>query len=272
MNLHLHNTRLQIEKFVYSKGTNVALYNAEHSERYIVFKKELRRALFDQIKYIAEYKEVLPLLMSLVKSPDDPLLNQIATLLAKKTLANDIDLGVYLVWAGSQGGQAALDKLGIEGIFGLTDQRLVDYFADYSNLIIDSVDDYTKRWIAEKIREGRELGLSPFEVQEMLEEDGDLISDIRAERIVLTETAKAMSTIETEAAKRYGIEVLIWRTSLDERVCPICLPLEGSQKLVSQSMFKDGYEMPPAHVSCRCYMEHMIPENWVVPNNIWLGE
>lgn len=270
---HLRNTRLQIEKFVYAKGTNVALYNAERSKRYSNFQKALQRALYGQIKGIANYKGSLPLLVSLAKAKTTTaeLLSQISILVSKDPLGKRVNLEAYLVWAGEQGGQAFLDKNGFEGTFGLKDEELVNYFDDYSQLLIDSVDDYTKEWIALKIQEGKDLGLTPFEIQELLEDDGLAITSIRAERIVLTETARAMSTIELEAAKRNGLKEKIWRTSLDERVCPTCGPLEGERKLLNEN-FSIGVDAPPAHVSCRCYFEDVIPEKFTMPEKVWVGQ
>lgn len=269
--LSLHNTRLQLEKFIYKQGINAALYYAEQSDEYKSFKKDLVKALMAQINYVADYKEHLPLLMSLAKASSDPLSSQIETLLSKVTLANGVDLQAYLVWAGTQGGQAALDKLELQGIFGLKNQALIDYFGQYSNLLIDTLDDTTKKFIAKVIQDGKDQGLTPFEIQQLLVRDGTVESQIRAERIVLTETAKAMTTIEKNAASRYGIQTLIWRTSLDDRVDPICLDLEGKESSISKS-FPGGYDGPPAHVSCRCYLEEVIPTDWVVPSKIWLGE
>lgn len=271
--LHLHRTRLQIEKFVYQKGTNVALYNAEHSDRYQNFKKAVLRGLTSQINRIADYKNTLPLLISLAKakSTTPELLSQVSVLVRTDSLSEKVNLASYLVWAGEQGGQAGLDKLGIDGIFGLKDDELITYFNDYSRLVIDSVDDYTKQWIATTIQDGKINGLTPFEIAEMLQEEGKAISAIRAERIVLTETAKAMSTIELETAKRNGILEKIWRTSLDERVCPTCSPLENERRKISEN-FSVGTDGPPAHVSCRCYFEEVIPEDWVMPSKLWVGQ
>lgn len=272
--MHLHSTRLQIEKFVYSKGTNVALYNAEHSTRYKGFEEAVQKALMSQINAIADYKNVLPLLMVLAKikvNATAELLSQVSVLINKDPLSDKIDLSSYLVWAGTQGGQAFFDKTGINATFSLKDENLIIHFNDYSQLIIDSVDDYTKQWIATKIQDGKVAGLTPFEIQESLIDDGKGITALRAERIVLTETAKAMGTIELAAAKRNNIQEKIWRTSLDERVCPICSPLEGQRKDLADN-FSIDVSAPPAHVSCRCYFEDVIPDSWELPAKLWIGE
>lgn len=38
----------------------------------------------------------------------------------------------------------------------------------------------------------------------------------------------------------------VWRTAADERVCPVCGPLDG------QEWPSDAGPMPPAHPNCRC--------------------
>jgi SPP1 gp7 family putative phage head morphogenesis protein len=270
---YIRNTRLRIEKFIYKKGTNVALYNVEHSKRYKNFQKLVYAALYKQIKTIANYKDTLPLLVSLAKAQGirEELLSQVSVLVNTNTIANSIDLKAYLVWAGTQGGQAGLDKLGIDGIFGLKDQKLIDYFQDHSNLVITQVDDYTKEWIARKIQEGKDAGMTPFEIQQLLKDDGKAISDIRAERIVLTETASAMNVIEIAAARNNNIEQKIWRTSIDDRVCPICQDIETGEAVPIDQTFVGGYDTPPAHVSCRCYIEWVIPDGWTLPDSIWVG-
>lgn len=262
--------RLEIEKYVYKNGTNAALSYAEDSDEYKRFRKSIERAFMSQIHSIAKYKEVLPILITLAKAQGGPLVDQVGVLLAKVPLSDKIDLEAYLVWAGTQGGQAFVDKMGIDGIFGLKDQRIIDYFSDYSKLLIQNVDKYTKEWIAGKIQEGKDKGFTPFEIQQLLIDEGKKISAIRAERIVLTETAKAMAYIESEAARKAGIKTLIWRTSIDERVCAICEPLEGKEAPPGED-FEGGYQVP-AHVSCRCYYEEVVPDNWVIPEKMWLGE
>lgn len=266
----LHRTINRIEKAVYDKGINVALYNAEHSKTYTSFQDQLERALYHQIKTVAEAKTVDHLLL-LTKGIDPALIVAIGTALSKELLAGLVSLGTYLIWAGQQGGQAFFDKTGIEVSFVLKNQELVNYFDDHSKLIINSVDNYTKKWIAQQIQSGKDKMLSPAEIVQSLLDEGKGISKIRAERIVLTETARAMTVVENEVARRYGIEEIIWHTSVDERVCPICLPLEGEKVRINQ-LFSVGVEGPPAHVSCRCFTEQVIPVSWDLPANGWTGE
>lgn len=267
---NLWQSRLNIEKFVYQKGTNVALYNAEHSERYQDFKSDVAASLKKQVKYIYNDQNKLDTLLLFVKAANQDLINQVAIMLESVSLGDDVDLAGFLVWAGTQGGQASLDKNGIKGVFGLKNQELVDYFDDYSNLIIDSVDLTTKEWIADVIQRGKDELLNPFEIADLLRTEADIMSKDRAETIVLTETARAMTVVENEVSKRLGIKEKIWRTSLDERVCPICSELDGD-KVPIDGLFQGEFEGPPAHPRCRCYREDVPPPAWVPPTDPWLG-
>ena len=267
----LHKTRLRVEKYVYKNGINVALDHAENSDTYKEFQDQLETALNEQIAYVVadEYMDGLLMLTKKV-TPTAELLAQIGSIITKKPLSMLVDLATYLGWAGEQGGQASFDKLGIDAIFGLTNEKVLAYFDDYSNLIIKTVDDYTKEWLAKTLQEGKSEGLTPYEIQQKIIAEGKPFSKIRAERIVLTETAKAMVTVEIQSLKSLGLTEIIWKTSRDDRVCPICFPLHNKKGTVDGG-FEGGYAGPPAHIMCRCYIEEVIPKDWEIPANIWTG-
>ncbi len=76
-----------------------------------------------------------------------------------------------------------------------------------------------------------------------------MFSPVRAERIAVTETTRAVvegerayvAELERETGQRM---IPIWMTANDERVCPICAPR-------NEKPIKDGV-YPPGHVGCRC--------------------
>jgi len=72
-----------------------------------------------------------------------------------------------------------------------------------------------------------------------------LFGRARANVIAATETTRMYADGNTIGYSAAGVTTLEWRTSRDERVCQICLPLHGDK-------FAIGTERPPAHVSCRC--------------------
>ena len=258
-------TRNRIEKAVYDTGINVALYYVENSKWYKKFLNQTRVGLFKQIEHVATEENVNNLLMFTKTILEDNVTSYIIS------VSEFINLTEFLNLTGREGGQAAVDKLGIDGTFVLKNQKLIDYFDDHSRLIINSVDSTTKEWVARQIQFGKDNLMSPREIVDLLIDEGKAISKVRAERIVLTETANAMMVVELETAKRNGIVEAIWRTSIDDRVCPICLPLEGSKVKIGQN-FGGGVAHPPAHVNCRCFVEEVIPDDWDSGEGVWLGE
>jgi SPP1 gp7 family putative phage head morphogenesis protein len=260
----------RIEKSVYDTGINVALENAEASSRYKKMVGKLRSSLLYQIELVAKPKHIESLLL-FTKGVNESLITGISTVLSKDSLSDLVKFGDFLHWAGGEGGQAALDKMGIQGTFVLKNPELLKYFDDYSNLIIDTVDETTKKWIAARIQYGKDKLLTPQEIVNLLTDEGKGISELRAKRIAITETAHAMTTVELEAARRYGIRDTIWRTSRDERTCPICLGLDGVQIPIGK-LYPGGVQGPPAHILCRCFLEEVIPNNWEIPTDIGLGE
>lgn len=276
---NIHKTRLKIEALVYKAGKiNVALEHAEKTTRYKKFKSDLQKGLFAQIEAVATPENINNLLLfvkggesaTFTKNVNETLMTSISVLLSKKSISNYVDLSAFLVWGGNHGGQAAMDKLGIDGVFGIKNEEVITFFNDHSRLIIDSVDDYSKRWISGQIQQGKINKLTPQQIAETLIDEGKGISKVRAARISITELAYAMGTVERQASQSYGIETMIWRTSKDELVCPICLPLNGEEGSV-EGVFGDGY-LIPAHPSCRCFYEDVIPKGWVIPQYPWIGE
>jgi SPP1 gp7 family putative phage head morphogenesis protein len=85
--------------------------------------------------------------------------------------------------------------------------------------------------------------------RDLLGELEPLFGADRARRIAVTETTRAYAQGNIAAWKRSGVITMMeWHTANDERVCPVCAPLEGQQFPV------DGGQAPPAHVSCRCWL------------------
>lgn len=258
-------TRLALEAQIYKSGINVAMAHAEKTKVHKQFIKDTEHGLYQAILLIAKPENIERLTL-FIKSP---LEREIATLIAKRSIANYIDLEAYLVWAGTVGGQALLDKTKVQGVFGLTNPELINYFKDYTQLRIDSVDNTTKKWIAQQFQKAKEDNLTYSEIAQILKDSGKDISASRAEKIAVTELAQAMSKVEAEGAVKMGLQEWIWHTSLDERVCPICAPLEGKRANIGKS-FGDGFNAPPAHVMCRCYMQEVIPQEWEA--DPWLGD
>lgn len=82
----------------------------------------------------------------------------------------------------------------------------------------------------------------------------------RAHAIALTETTVVHNTavvdvnrfIESLLAIAGVVSILVWHTREDERVCPICAPLDLRRFDAWGADYPFG---PPAHVNCRCWLE-----------------
>ena len=85
----------------------------------------------------------------------------------------------------------------------------------------------------------------------------EALTAARAKDIAITETTRGISMGEkaaVEAIKRDGIKLIArWYTEDDERVCPICEPLDGMRERIWRRRFPFG---PPAHPRCRCWLEY----------------
>lgn len=267
-NEHVHTHRIRIEKAIYSNRINVALEIAEKKKEYTTFKKNLQEGLKEQILFVAK-EEKISRLLNFTKVAATPLIKEVAVLLSERSITDYVNLKAFLIFSGTEGGQAAVDKLGLTGTFVLKNNDLISFFSDYENLLIKQIDEYTHKWIANQIQKGKDNSLSASDIALSLINESKGISKVRAERIAITELANAMVKVELVAAKKYGITEIVWRTSRDELVCPICLPLDGEKSKISQSF--DGYIIP-AHPSCRCFYEEVIPSLWEPSTDIWLGE
>lgn len=269
--------RLNVQKVIYENRVNVALEQAEEDPVTVKFRKDLAGGFEIQIDTVAKEGTIEDLLVFVKARKNPSLIMEVAQLLAQKSVANYVDFEVWLIWAGTQGGQAALDKLEVDGIFRLTNPGLTDFFADYSNLLIEDLDEYSSEWLSSQIVQGKERGLTPQEIANGIADQSDQFSQMRAERVVMTELAHAMTTVELETARRLEIEEKIWRTSQDELVCPICLPLDGRRininkrfRAVTPKNKVSLVQGPPAHPNCRCFIEEVIPKAWEI-DDVWLG-
>ena len=91
-----------------------------------------------------------------------------------------------------------------------------------------------------------------------LQED-HAFSRSRAKLIATTETTRAYAEGEIVGARTLEKEgwfgyVKEWQTAMDDRVCPICEPLQGVTVQTTKGEFAGGLQGPPAHPGCRCWI------------------
>lgn len=86
----------------------------------------------------------------------------------------------------------------------------------------------------------------------------------RAGLIAKTESFRAANWANREAWAQSGVvKALMFYTAEDDRVCPICASLDGTEVGIEDKFFNDEYSdgmAPPVHPDCRCYIRPSVVE------------
>lgn len=89
----------------------------------------------------------------------------------------------------------------------------------------------------------------------------------RAERIAITEVTRAYAEGNLMTWRSTGVvDGKRWNTAVDEKVCPICWPLNGMVVKMGEAFSIDaadraaglGITAPPAHPRCRCWLTPVV--------------
>jgi SPP1 gp7 family putative phage head morphogenesis protein len=147
----------------------------------------------------------------------------------------------------------------------------LDYRLDVNN---EKASEYVKQHALELVKglskttedDLRDAILSAFEedraVVDIVKDIIEIIDDPnRAEVIARTETMTAANEGQSllwdqavEDGLLTGKEQQVWIVTPDDRLCPICEPMDGEQVGLDEAFDVDGEEIdgPPAHPNCRC--------------------
>jgi len=151
-----------------------------------------------------------------------------------------------------------IDKL-TTSVFTLIDTDALDFMANYNLVLAGDVHrqlaDGIKRTILGGIATGkgaddiaRDLG-SVIEDKESFRHAGSKVftkAQYRMEMIARTEVLRAHNQGRIKFHQQVGVRKLEWMTMEDERVCPVCGPLDG------KVFDTDRFPNQPAHPNCRC--------------------
>ena len=98
--------------------------------------------------------------------------------------------------------------------------------------------------------DGLSQGLNPRDIARNLLKTTDL-SKTRAKTIARTEIIRAHAEGQLDSLERLGVEevgvMVEWSTAGDRRVCPLCVPLDGTVLKISEAR-----GIIPRHPNCRC--------------------
>lgn len=174
----------------------------------------------------------------------------------RRALLQSVDLGVSA--AVSQ-----LDTIGIGFDWTLANDAAREWANRYVGELITDIDATT----LSRVRSAVEQWIVNGEPLDALIEDlAPVFGAQRAELIASTEVTRAYAEANRQAYRQAGMRYIRWNTASDERVCPVCAPLNG-QVVSIDARFDDAlpddvreqfrnlrFEAPPAHPRCRCWL------------------
>jgi len=143
--------------------------------------------------------------------------------------------------------------------FDITDPNAVAWIEEHAGETIEGINEDTRAQIRDLVEEAF---TEQYDVNDLAAEIADVIGDdARAETIARTETMRASNQGQleawdqaTDAGLLTGDETKEWIVTPDDRLCPICEPLEGVTAALGDDFDADGenVDAPPAHPRCRC--------------------
>ena len=167
--------------------------------------------------------------------------NQLTKDAIARAVMSAADLGVTV----------AVDQLGPIGFdWTLANVAARDWAAQHAGALISQIDDTTTRAVRQAVARWVENG-EPLEA--LIQDIEPLFGRKRAEMIASTETTNAFASANKLAYQQSGVVTeWEWRTAADERVCPVCGPLNMKQRKFDEA-FEGSIMQPPAHPRCRCW-------------------
>lgn len=119
-------------------------------------------------------------------------------------------------------------------------------FADVKN-----VTEAMRTQMRRTLVDGLARGAGPREIARQLSKDVDRIGKTRARIIARTEIVRAHADGQLSGMEQLGVDkvgvMAEWSTAGDDRVCPLCLALEGAILKISEARM-----LIPRHAQCRC--------------------
>ncbi len=142
---------------------------------------------------------------------------------------------------------------GIAVDWALANEAAAQWAEGYSFQLVTGIEGTTKRRLQREIAGFTDSG-ETFQAFSRRLDASDMFSPVRAQMIAVTEVTRAYAEGNKIAWRESGVtEGMEWNTANDELVCPICGPLDGEQVKLDDK-FDGGFEAPPAHPRCRCWL------------------
>jgi hypothetical protein len=142
----------------------------------------------------------------------------------------------------------------------LVNTQVADWARTYVPQWLDDLDMVTRKALQSRLATFVET--PGYTIADVMSDLVPTLGEDRALRIAVTEITRVFGNSEQiagEALKKEFPDVRVvkeWFTNMDDRVCPICGPLQNNIVEVSHAFHSivGGIMHPPAHVNCRCWM------------------
>lgn len=180
------------------------------------------------------------------------------------------ELYIYLLRYFELGGQAALDDLGIDAEFILRDPDILAFITAWIDDVLTDGGEYdlfatTAEDLASKIKDLDKQGFSWELMIPLLIAYGIARASTRAPLIASNEGVRMSRAALLTTFERNGVDLVIYQTAGDEKVCPICLPYDNRVMTHGEAV-----SLIPQHGSCRCGWSPVV-DGWEAPENPWTG-
>ena len=116
---------------------------------------------------------------------------------------------------------------------------------------MQNVADATRATVARELASGLARGDNPLKVARAINKRVEKIGIVRARAVAQTEVIRAHAEASLNNFESFGLEDVVvlaeWSTAGDDRVCPMCLPMDGEVMKI-----KEARGLIPRHTNCRC--------------------
>lgn len=139
--------------------------------------------------------------------------------------------------------------------FDLTNEYYLAELTSQAHYLLtkSGLDDTTLNRLVSIITEGKQDALTNDEIAAQITDEFPDIADYRADMIVRTEVARAMSDGDLAAMKENGVATKSWVTA-GTNPCAFCENNEGDGEIGIHEAFSSGDDAPPGHPNCECYL------------------
>lgn len=135
-------------------------------------------------------------------------------------------------------------------------QAAIDYAKQYRYSLIKGITDTTREQTQNAVAGWLQSGQSLDVLEQQI---AGIFSEGRAHSIAITETTRVVAEGNAMVWKSTGfVNRVRFNTVVDDRVCPLCEPLDGEEFDVD-----DYGHKPPIHTGCRCFNTPVVDEEAV---------